>query len=99
MTTTHRIGLAATLTAVTGLVFGTALIGAIGLWDQYTSGERVLTAVMCLLSGVGVGVALSIAVDRRITSTPWLRIAAVAVLLLLACGGALLRRTLVLDGV
>ena len=99
MNTTHRLGLAAPLIALTGLTFGTALIGAVGLWDEYTNGERAITAFMCVLTGLSVGLSLSIAVDRRITSTPWLRIAAIAALLLLACGGALLRRNLILDGV
>lgn len=99
MNTARRLGLASPLVALTGLTFGTALIGAIGLWNQYTSGERAITALMCVLSGLSVGLSLSIAVDRRITSTPWLRIAAIAALLLLTCGGAILRRTLVLDSV
>jgi hypothetical protein len=97
--TAHRLGLASPLVALTGLTFGTALVGALGLWDEYTSGERAVTVLMCVLSGLGVGLSLSIAVDRRITTTPWKRIAAIAALLLLACGGALVRRTLVLDGV
>jgi hypothetical protein len=91
--------IAAPLVALTGLTFGISLIGANGLWDEYTSSERAITALMCTLSGLAVGLSLSIAIDRRITSTPWMRIAAIAALLVLACGGALVRRSLVLDGV
>jgi F0F1-type ATP synthase assembly protein I len=69
------------------------------LWREFTDGERVLTALLCLLTGASVGVSLSIAVDQRIDSVPWLRIAAIIVLLLLSFRAALVRRNLILDGV
>jgi hypothetical protein len=98
MKTLHRIGLATPLIGLTGLVFGISLIGANGLWSEYTDGERALTALLCLLTGGSVALSLSIAVDRRVDSVPWLRITAIVVLLLLSFGAALVRRNLILDG-
>jgi hypothetical protein len=97
--TSHRLRLASPLIGLTGLSFGAALIGAIGLWSQYTNGERLITAFLVLITGLSLGISVSIAVDRRITDTPWLRIATIAVFLLLSCGVAVVRRTLILDGV
>ncbi|OJF13106.1 hypothetical protein [Couchioplanes caeruleus] len=99
MKTSHRLRLAAPLTGLTGLSFGAALLGAIGLWSQYTNAERAITAFLCLITGLSLGISISIAVDRRITDTPWLRIATIAVFLLLSYGVAVVRRNLVLEGV
>ncbi|GIF23491.1 hypothetical protein BJ973_004102 [Actinoplanes tereljensis] len=98
MKTAHRLRLAAPLIGLTGLTFGAALIGAVGLWDDYTGGERAITAFLCLMTGLTLGLSVWIAADRRVESVPWWRIATIAGLLLLACGVALVRRALVLDG-
>jgi hypothetical protein len=96
--TSHRLALAAPLIGLTGLTFGIVLIGASGLWQEYTSGERALTAGMCLLAGASLVLSVSIAADRRIDDVPWKRIAAIGALLLLSFGLALVRRNLVLEG-
>jgi hypothetical protein len=97
--TSHRLRLATPLIGLTGLTFGAAVIGAVGLWSQYTTAERLVTAFLCLITGLSLGLSISIAADRRITDVPWLRIATIAVFLLLSCGVAVVRRNLVLDGV
>ena len=99
MKTSHRLGLAVALIGLTGLTFGVALAGAIGLWREYTGGERAITAFLCLMTAMSLGISVSIALDRRIIEAPWLRIGAVAALLLLSCGVAVVRRNLILDGV
>ena len=99
MRTTHRLGLATPLIGLTALTFGIALIGAMGLWREYTNGERAITAFLCLMTGLSLGLSVSIALDRRITEIPWLRIGAIGALLLLSCGVAVVRRNLILDGV
>jgi hypothetical protein len=95
---THRVGLALPLIGLTGLTFGFAFIGAMGLWRDYTNGERAITAFLCLSAGLSLGISLSIAFDRRMTEVPWLRIGAIAALLLLSCGVAVVRRNLIVDG-
>lgn len=99
MKLSHRLRLASPLIGLTGLSFGAALIGAIGLWSSYTNPERAITGFLCLITGLSLGISISIAVDRRITDVPWLRIATIAVFLALSCGVAIARRNLVLDGV
>jgi hypothetical protein len=97
--TSHRIRLAVPLIGLTGLSFGAAVIGAVGLWSQYDAAERFITAFLCVITGLSLGVSVSIALDRRINDVPWLRIATIGVFLLLSCGVALVRRNLVLEGV
>jgi hypothetical protein len=94
-----RWRLAAPLIGLTGLSFTLALLGAVNLWPSYTSTERTTTALLCLITGAGLALSISIGVDSRIREVPWLRIIAIAASFLLACGAALLRRSLVLDGV
>lgn len=98
MRPTHRMGLALPLIGLTALTFGISLIGAVGVWREYTNGERAITAFLCLLTGLSLGLSVSIALDRRIIELPWLRIGAIAALLLLSCGVAVVRRNLILDG-
>jgi hypothetical protein len=97
--TSHRLRLAVPLIGLTGLSFGTALIGAVGLWSFCSSAERFVTVFLCLITGLSLGIAVSIATDRRITDVPWLRITTIAVFLALSYGVAVVRRNLVLDGV
>jgi hypothetical protein len=98
MKTSHRLRLAVPLIGLTGLSFGAAAIGAAGLWSQYTNPERFITAVLCLITGLSLGISVHIAADRRITEMPWLRLATIGVFLALSCGVAVVRRNLVLDG-
>jgi hypothetical protein len=99
VTPLHRIGLAIPLIGLSALTLGVSLIGARGLWDEYSSGERFITVLMCLMTGLSLGISVAVAVDRRIDSLPWRRIIAIAVLLVLSCGVAVIRRELVLSDV
>ncbi|NMO52903.1 hypothetical protein HH310_17105 [Actinoplanes sp. TBRC 11911] len=94
----HRVGLALPLIGLTALTFGLSLVGAVGVWRDYTNGERAITAFLCLMTGLGLGLSVSIAVDRRIVEVPWLRIGAIGALLLVSCGVAVVRRNLIVDG-
>ncbi|WP_250002100.1 hypothetical protein [Actinoplanes sp. M2I2] len=67
-----------------------------GFWNEYTA-ERAITAFLCLVTGLSLGISVSTALDRRIHDTPWLRLTAVAAFLLLACGITIARRNLALD--
>lgn len=81
------------------MTFGIAVVGATGLWREYTAGERAATAVLCLMTGLGLMISVSIALSRRRDDVPWVRIAAIVVLLLLSFAAGLVRRNLILAGV
>ncbi len=60
-------------------------------WDVDSPIRRALTAFMCLMLGITVGISVSIGADRRIESIPWLRLGAIVVFVALTTGVAWVR--------
>jgi hypothetical protein len=70
------------------------VIGAWAYWADDTAPERALTVFLGIMFAINLGVSISIGTDRDLRDTPWLRVGAVILFFALACGVALVRRSL-----
>ena len=70
------------------------VIGAWAYWADDTAAERALTVFLGTMFAINLGVGISIGADRDLRDTPWLRVGAVILFFALACGVALVRRSL-----
>ncbi|AEV82185.1 hypothetical protein ACWT_1169 [Actinoplanes sp. SE50] len=86
-----RWRLAFPLTVLTLLLFVATAGGLWLYWEVDSPARRALTAFMCLMLGITVGISVSIAIDRRIESVPWLRMGAIVVFVALTTGVAWVR--------
>jgi len=86
VTPVKRWRIAIPLVVLSALPFAATLLGSWVYWDQDSNGRRALTVFLAVMFALCVGISVSIGVDRRIRDVPWLRIGAVALLILLACG-------------
>lgn len=90
----HRWRIAIPLTLISAVLLGATLLGAWAYWSTDNTTRNLITAFLAVMFATCFAVSMSIGLDRRIDSVPWLRIATIAVLIALACGVSWVRDTI-----
>jgi hypothetical protein len=81
-----RWRLAVPLALLSLLPLAATIIGIIAFWRDDGPARRAITVFLAVMFAACFAVALSIGLDHRMQSPPWLRIGIIAVFLLLGCG-------------
>jgi hypothetical protein len=94
MSALTRWRLATPLIILSLLCLGATALGAWAYWSVDSTSERALTAFLGIMFATALAASISIGTDRKVQDVPWLRIGTVILLFVLACGVALVRRSL-----